>query len=57
VRGGATGDLLCRVMVETPVNLTEHQRKILKEFQASLKGEKHSPKKKSWFENVKTFFE
>ncbi len=57
VRGGATGDLLCRVMVETPVRLTEHQKKILKEFQASLKGEKHSPKKKSWFENVKAFFE
>ena len=57
VRGGAQGDLLCRVMVETPVKLTEHQKKILKEFQASLKGEKHSPKKKSWFDNVKTFFE
>ncbi len=57
VRGGSTGDLLCRVMVETPVKLTEHQKKILKEFQASLKGEKHSPKKKTWFDNVKTFFE
>ena len=57
VRGGATGDLLCRVMVETPVKLTEHQKKILKEFQASLKGgDKHSPKKKTWFDNVKTFF-
>ena len=58
VRGGAQGDLLCRVMVETPVKLTEHQKKILKEFQASLKGgDKHSPRKKSWFYNVKTFFE
>ena len=58
VRGGATGDLLCRVMVETPVKLTEHQKKILKDFQASLKGgDKHSPKKKTWFDNVKTFFE
>jgi len=57
VRGGATGDLLCRVMVETPIKLTEHQKKILKEFQASLKGEKHSPKKNTWFDNLKTFFE
>ena len=58
VRGGAQGDLLCRVMVETPVKLTEHQKKILKEFQASLKGgDKHSPRKKTWFDNVKTFFE
>ena len=57
VRGGATGDLLCRVMVETPVKLNEEQKEILRQFQASLKGEKHSPKKKSWFDNVKTFFE
>ncbi len=57
VRGGATGDLLCRVMVETPVKLNDKQKAILREFQASLKGEKHSPKKKSWFDNVKTFFE
>jgi molecular chaperone DnaJ len=57
VRGGAQGDLLCRVMVETPVKLNEDQKAILRQFQASLKGEKHSPKKKSWFDNVKTFFE
>ena len=58
VRGGSQGDLLCRVMVETPVKLTEHQKKMLKEFQASLKGgDKHSPRKKTWFDNVKTFFE
>lgn len=58
VRGGAQGDLLCRVMVETPVKLTEHQKKLLKEFQGSLKGgDKHSPRKKTWFDNVKTFFE
>jgi len=57
IRGGSTGDLLCRVMVETPVKLNEEQKDILRQFQASLKGEKHSPKKKNWFENVKTFFE
>jgi molecular chaperone DnaJ len=57
IRGGSTGDLLCRVMVETPVKLNEDQKAILRQFQASLKGEKHNPKKKNWFENVKTFFE
>lgn len=57
VRGGAAGDLLCRVMVETPVNLTNEQKELLKQLQASMKGETHSPKKKSWFENVKAFFE
>ena len=57
VRGGAAGDLLCRVQVETPVNLTSKQKDLLEEFQASLKGEKHSPRKKSFFEGVKKFFE
>jgi molecular chaperone DnaJ len=57
VRGGAAGDLLCRVQVETPVNLTSDQKELLMKFQESLTGEKHSPQKKSWFEGVKRFFE
>ena len=57
VRGGPAGDLLCRVQVETPVNLTSEQKELLMQFQASLTGEKHSPQKKSWFEGVKKFFE
>ena len=57
VRGGPAGDLLCRVQVETPVNLTSEQKELLLKFQASLTGEKHSPQKKSWFEGVKKFFE
>jgi molecular chaperone DnaJ len=59
VRGGGVGDLLCRVMVETPVNLTEKQKALLREFQASVSdgGEKHSPKGTSWFKGVKDFFD
>ena len=57
VRGGGAGDLMCRVQVETPVNLTEQQKDLLRQFQESLTGEKHSPQKKSWFEGVKKFFE
>ncbi len=59
VRGGATGDLLCRIMVETPVNLSRKQKDLLREFQSSLdeKYEKHSPKKTSFFDGVKKFFE
>ena len=59
VRGGATGDLLCRVVVETPVRLSEKQQNILREFKASLEvgGGKHSPKEKNWFDSVKTFFD
>ncbi len=56
VRGGGVGDLLCRVVVETPVNLTGKQKELLKEFQASMKGGKFSPKKDSWFDGVKKFF-
>ena len=56
VRGGAPGDLLCRVVLETPVNLTGKQKELLKEFQASVKGDKHSPRQSSWFEGMKNFF-
>ena len=58
VRGGETGDLMCRVMVETPVNLSADQRKLLEEFRATLhKDSSHSPKASGWFEGVKRFFE
>ncbi|WP_421868148.1 molecular chaperone DnaJ [Motiliproteus sp.] len=59
VRGGATGDLMCRVVVETPVNLNSRQKELLREFQSTLdeKYEKHSPKKTSFFDGVKKFFE
>ena len=56
VRGGAIGDLHCRVIVETPVNLTSHQRELLQEFGSSM-GKKHSPKQNSWLDGVKKFFE
>lgn len=56
VRGGAPGDLLCRVVLETPVHLTHKQKELLKEFQASVKGDKHSPRQSSWFEGMKNFF-
>lgn len=59
VRGGGPGDLLCRVVVETPVNLTSRQKEILEELRSSMKqgGEKHSPKESSWFKGVKDFFD
>ena len=56
VRGGAKGDLLCRVVIETPVNLSSKQKDLLREFQASLEGKKHSPRQSSWFEGMKDFF-
>lgn len=59
VHGGGAGDLLCRVMVETPVNLTAKQRELLQEFDASTQqgGTRHSPQAHSWLDGVKGFFE
>ncbi|MDQ2069117.1 molecular chaperone DnaJ [Natronospira bacteriovora] len=59
VRGGSRGDLLCRVTVETPVNLTREQKEILEQFEASLNkgGKRHSPRSSSWLDGVKRFFE
>lgn len=56
VRGGSTGDLLCRVVLETPVNLSKKQKEMLGELRASMKGQKNSPKQDSWFEGMKNFF-
>jgi molecular chaperone DnaJ len=59
VRGGPVGDLICRVLVETPVNLTERQKELLREFDESVAagGDRHSPQSSSWLDGVKSFFE
>jgi molecular chaperone DnaJ len=58
VRDSAPGDLYCHITVETPVKLTEHQRKLLRELEESLKkgGGKHSPTGDSWTDRLKKFF-
>jgi molecular chaperone DnaJ len=58
VRSSYPGDLYCHISIETPVKLTEHQRKLLKEFDESLKkgGAKHSPTSDSWADKLKSFF-
>ena len=58
VRASYPGDLYCHVTVETPVKLTEHQRKLMKELDESFKkgGSKHSPNEGSWSEKIKSFF-
>jgi molecular chaperone DnaJ len=59
VRSASKGDLICRVVVETPVNLSRRQKELLMEFDRSMQedDQKHSPKSTSWFEGVKKFFE
>ncbi len=59
VRGGSAGDLMCRVVIETPVKLSKEQTELVKQLQASLEssGSQQSPRKSSWFEGVKSFFD
>ena len=58
VRASYPGDLYCHITVETPVKLTEPQRKLLKELDESFKkgGNKHSPTGDSWTDKLKGFF-
>ncbi len=59
VRGGPVGDLMCRAVVETPVNLSAQQKQLLEEFRDTLSegGDSQSPRQSSWFEGVKSFFD
>jgi molecular chaperone DnaJ len=58
VRGGPTGDLFCRVVVETPVNLTDEQKALLRKLEESMHAStrNHSPRQHSWLDGVKRFF-
>jgi len=58
VRSAAAGDLLCHVVVETPVNLTERQKALLKEFDETSRGNaaRHNPKAQGWMDKVRDFF-
>src|SRR4051812_35931364 len=58
VRSSAHGDLMCHVVVETPVNLTARQRELLNELESinSRDSGKHNPRAKSWMDKVKEFF-
>jgi len=58
VRSSYPGDLYCHISVEVPVKLSEHQRKLLKELDESLKkgGSKHTPGEGGWADKLKGFF-
>ena len=60
VRSHAPGDLFCHVVLETPVNLTERQKELLRELEESThgegKGNRHNPRASSWIDRVKEFF-
>ncbi|AOY00381.1 molecular chaperone DnaJ [Jeongeupia sp. USM3] len=58
VRSAITGDLMCHVVIETPVSLTSRQKELLREFDEISQGEpgKHNPREKSFMDKVKDFF-
>ena len=59
VRSHGTGDLICRVVTETPVNLTPRQRELLAEFEATCEdnASRHSPRSSSFLDGVRSFWE
>jgi len=59
VRSRNTGDLYCKIMIETPVNLTGEQKDILKDFDHSIHegGAKHNPQEGNWKNKIKSFFD
>ena len=58
LRSGYMGDLYIHVFVETPVNLTQKQKDLLRQFDETLSkhGEKHSPKHESFMDKMKDLF-
>jgi len=58
VRSQAHGDLMCHVVVETPVKLTDRQKELLREFEEISSGnaDRHNPQAKSWMDKVRDFF-
>ncbi len=58
IRSSTSGDLMCHVVVETPVRLTERQKEILRELEEinQKDGDRHNPKAKGFMDKVKAFF-
>lgn len=58
-RGNQAGDLFCKIVVETPVNLSKDQKELLEQLDASMRegGKRHSPKESSWTDKIKSFLD
>ena len=54
LQGSGTGDLICQVKLETPVNLNTKQKELLQEFSNSC-GKKQHPESDSFFGKMKSF--
>lgn len=55
VHGNGKGDLLVKIKIETPVHLSNEQKKLLKEF-ATLERPQNSPQSKSFFDKIRSLF-
>ena len=55
VHGQGKGDMLVKLLVETPVDLSEKQKSVLTEF-ADLEKDYNSPRKKTFFDKIKVLF-
>jgi molecular chaperone DnaJ len=57
-RNNPAGDLLCKIIVETPIRLNSMQKEHLRKFQSMLEEGKnnHSPRSKKWYDNISKFF-
>jgi molecular chaperone DnaJ len=58
VRSSYPGDLLCEVVIETPVRLTDRQKELLRELEDINRKDsnRHNPRAKSFMEKVREFF-
>ncbi|MGF1503036.1 MAG: molecular chaperone DnaJ [Paracoccaceae bacterium] len=54
-RPGQVGDLYIELQVETPVNLTQRQKELLREFEREASN--NSPESKDFFTKVKSFWD
>ena len=56
MRSHQRGDLFVKLRVETPVNLTERQKELLKEFQSISEENSCQPEAKGFFDKIKDMF-
>lgn len=59
VRSTSTGDLMCKVVIETPVSLSGDQADLLRQLEEKMgkNNTKHRPKETGFFDGVKKFFD
>jgi molecular chaperone DnaJ len=59
VRSHHTGDLMCRVVIETPVKLSRAQKDLLRQFEETFSADssKQNPRSDSWLSGVREFFD